>query len=197
MARGQKGRPRKPGKRNKSDRLISSIPRDNGTDQAILRRSMFGENGADAIGRAYVIGALGTGTLARDRLAFARGIYADYWQWSPLAGYRCALDKSPVGSSEPTPERIAAMKRRDDRLNRHLDRARSVGRPEYQAFEQLAIDPNPDCGPSWLDGLCMMYFLRSLLPDLKPRAEDATAINRALRALDAAMGMVGELKEAA
>jgi hypothetical protein len=197
VARGQKGRPRKPGKRNKSGRLLSSIPRDNGTDQAILRRDMFGENGADAIGRAFVIGALGTGTIARDRLAFARGMYADYWQWSPLANYRCALDKSPVGSSEPTAERIEAMKRRDARLTRNLERARKAGHAEYRAFEQLVIDINPDSGPSWLDGLCMLHFLRTLLPDLKPRPEDSTAVARSLRALDAAMGIVADMREAA
>lgn len=185
-----KGRPRKAGKRNKSGRLVSTAARDYGTDATMTRKAMFGENGCDAIGRAYVIGALGSGSLARDRLGFARALYGQYWAHIAQGGYRCALDQTPRGgnSASPTPEQHARQIERERRLNDQLADARSAGVAEYRAFSELVIDPMPDSGPAWLDRLCAGYFLSGLFGKVT-LPEDMTALRRALRSMDCAMGV--------
>lgn len=190
-----RGRPRKSGKRTKSGRLISERLRDNGTDAAQMRRDIFGENGCDAIGRAYTIGALGIGDIAKDRLTIARQLFAWYWPSMNLPGYRCPLNREPVGHSEaPSVEQHREQVERERRMNAKLEAARKTGHQGYHAFDQLVIDVNPDSGPAWLDLLVMEWAFSKTLPVAK--ADWSTALwnahkqlGMAVKALDAAGGL--------
>jgi hypothetical protein len=190
-----RGRPRKSGKRNGSGRLIAPQTRDYGTDAAQARRDIFGENGCDAIGRAYTIGALGTGHIATDRLRIARQIFAWYWPSVGMPGYRCALNQEPRGHSpEITPEQHQEDLVTERKMNAKLADARKCGHEAYRAFDQLVIDVNPDCGPDWLDLLYMewAWVKGTRNPITVPSMALLGARKRmklALQALDAAGGL--------
>lgn len=183
-----RGRPRKSGKRTKSDRLITPQTRDNGTEAAQARRDIFGENGCDAIGRAYTIGVLGQGHIATDRLRIARQLFAWYWPSVGMPGYTCALNQEPRGHSpEITPEQHREQLERERRMNARLAEARKCGHEAYRAFDQLVIDVNPDCGPDWLDLLVMHW--RNPQPETIALLGARKRMKLALQALDAAGGL--------
>ena len=190
-----RGRPRKSGKRTKSGRLITPQTRDYGTEAAQMRRDIFGENGCDAIGRAYTIGALGQGHIATDRLRIARQIFAWYWPSVGMPGYTCALNQEPRGHSpEITPEQHREQLERERRMNARLAEARKCGHEAYRAFDQLVIDVNPDCGPDWLDLLVADWRYRKAggsmpITPIMALIGANKRMKLALQALDAAGGL--------
>jgi hypothetical protein len=163
MAR--KGRPRKAGDRNKSGRL-KALEMVKCSAQAKRRKDLYGQDGWDALGRAYVMGLLGEGEEAKDRLKAGRR-YASLYRRFYARGYRCALNDSPRGSDliETTPEMIAfAVQDRAD-LDRDTAIVVALGVSPY--FDQLVDQHNlhSDMGPSWLDTL--------LEDEIANRARDA------------------------
>jgi hypothetical protein len=146
-------RKRKAGKRTASGRLSRSLDAtfDHGADHARARKERYGTNGADAIGRAYVHGYLGDGNEAKLRLDTSRKCQRNYWRNVPAA--RCALDDTPRGNSSQTPEQIEGDKWAETFVSMFCQAVNRMG-PDYRrAFDQLVIDPMPDCGPEWLDKL--------------------------------------------
>jgi hypothetical protein len=75
MAR--RGRPSKPGQRNKSGRLIAKPKYDKGSERAEWKQLTYGTDGSDAIGRAYATGLLGE--HGQTLLATGRAIARTYW----------------------------------------------------------------------------------------------------------------------
>lgn len=146
---GRAGRPRKAGKRYDNGKLVYEPKRIPPNDKAALAQAMFGQNGTDAIGRAYEAGLLGTGNEAKQLLDAARKIAKLYWRAYQVGPIRCALSDSAGGSlDEPDHERI---KRQEAWLS---DVLRAVDRMGVRThFDALVIDLNPDAGPSWLDRL--------------------------------------------
>ena len=158
---GKAGRPRKSGKRTKSGRLITDTRFDHGSEAAQARRSVFGDDGCDAIGRAFVAGLLGQGQTAKDRKSMARLIYAQYWPTINVPGYRCGLNQETGGfAPTPTVEQHREDYEREQRLTKRLEAARQCGHDTYRAFSQLVIDQHFDSGPDWLDLLVFEWLWR-------------------------------------
>lgn len=150
-----KGRPRKSGAR-KNGRLVPAFANDRGTPERQAMRDLLRDpiQGADAIGRAYVFGLLGTGDCATDRLNGARSIARKYW-WYISAHNGAHLHDSigalQEGEGGPArdPQRDAA---REKSLIGALDLIKETGGHDCRrAFDHLVIDLNPDAGPAWLD----------------------------------------------
>lgn len=177
MARA--GRKRKQGKRTKSGRLsrASAYTYDKGTERAQAMQVLYGQDGADAIGRAYRAGFLGQGSEAKALLDTARNISNAYWQAYETGAIRCTLADQSSGSVVSIDhERV---KRREQWLEDSLAFVNSMGHDVRRAFDQLCIDVNPDSGPAWLDRL--LFADRSRKP--QPIADIAT-LRKALDALD-------------
>lgn len=172
----KRGRPRKAGPRNKSGRLITPI--DKGTEHAQAMYALYGEDGCDAIGRAYRAGLLGEGSEAKALLDTARAIAGAYWVAYSTGRYQCALGDRTHGNVTQIDSKKA--KAREEWLNGCLDVANRMGRDVRRAFDQLVIDINPDHGPSWIDEL--IHAKRAKYP--APLAAKAQ-LRRALDALDA------------
>lgn len=150
---GKRGRPRQSGKR-KNGRLIKTGMAEGirqANDNALARRGLFGTNGWDAIGRAYVVGLLGEGDEAKDRLEKGRRYCAAHFAIYSPKQYRCALDRSPVGGSdEVNSERDARLIEQRAWLDREWRRLTDMGCGPY--FDQL-VDPlrmYTDHDPVWL-----------------------------------------------
>ncbi len=140
------GRKRKKGPRTKSGQLSRKgvLPRiDRGTEITEAKIAMYGSNGSDAIGRAYMAGMLGED--AKPLLDTARKVSRIYWQSYEVGPIRCTTGGTSGGGNEPDHERI---KRQEEWLNDKLGQisTRSI-------FDALVIDVNPDRGPAWLDRL--------------------------------------------
>ena len=146
MARA--GRKRKKGKRTKSGRLSrAGQPRfDHGTDSAQIRKAMFGENGADAIGRAYEAGLLGSEPESGQLKTLARNIFNAYW--SRFSDHWLTHGRATGGSGIIDEERQKAA---EMWLVGQLEAVDRLG--VRKEFDGLVIDVNPDCGPDWLDRL--------------------------------------------
>lgn len=171
-----KGRPRKAGARNKSGRLVVAI--DKGTEHAQAMKALYGEDGCDAIGRAYRAGLLGDGSEAKAVLDTARAIAGAYWAAYETGRYACPLGDRTHGNVAQIDSQKA--KAREQWLNGCLDTANRMGRDVRRAFDQLVIDVNPDSGPRWLDEL--IHSKRAKYP--APLAAKSQ-LRRALDALDA------------
>lgn len=162
------GRKRKQGKRTKSGRLTQEgRPRLKlvaGNDIAEAKKARFGQNGYDAIGRAFECGLLGED--AQLLLDTARAVSAAYWRAYQVGPIRCAVNDPMArhGASEGNPEQDH---KREQWLMRCLDMVAGA-RTE---FDQLVIDMNPDFGPSWLDAL------------LADRRADRSKLDKALEGL--------------
>ena len=146
-------RPRKAGKRTKSGHLSDALDarRDAGTEQAQARKAMFGGNGYDAIGRAFEAGLLGwendrPSGAAHVRMATARAIGNQYWSILGIGAIRCTLGEQSGGGGD-------GNRARELWLTEQLIRADRLGARSRKAFDELAIDPQPDEGPVWLDRL--------------------------------------------
>jgi hypothetical protein len=113
------------------------------------RRGQQETDTCDALGRAFIAGLLGRGDQAERRLQAGRKIAAQYWRAygfttpDSLARFQ---PQQPSGPPDPTADRI-----REDALNVALGLVRAKSRDHRRAFDQLAIDLNPDRGPGWLD----------------------------------------------
>lgn len=171
----KRGRPRKAGARTKAGRLI--IPIDKGTEHAQAMQALYGQDGCDAIGRAYHAGLLGTGSEAKALLDTARAIANAYWQAYETGRYTCALADRTHGNVTQIDAKKA--KAREEWLNGCLTHVNRMGREVRRAFDQLVIDVNPDHGPLWLD--TMIYAQRQKLP--VPLA-GKSQLRRALDALE-------------
>ncbi|RKF23364.1 hypothetical protein D6851_02520 [Altericroceibacterium spongiae] len=128
------------------------MPRyDKGTERAQAMQALYGQDGCDAIGRAYRAGLLGAGSEAKALLDTARAISNAYW-----AAYSTGSYKSPLaGSSSGSVIAIdhAKVLKREEWLNESLCMVHTLGPQIRRAFYQLVIDVHPDCGPDWLDRL--------------------------------------------
>lgn len=152
MARGRKT---KGGRRTASGRLSRAgyIPLfDKGTERTQAMQALYGQDGCDAIGRAYRAGLLGEGSSAKALLDLARSVSNAYWRAYANGSYTCPLGDRTFGSViDLDHEKI---KRREQWLDDSLVHIRRMGQQTDRAFRQLVIDVNPDSGPSWLDRLC-------------------------------------------
>lgn len=125
---------------------------DRGTERTRAMQALYGQDGCDAIGRAYRSGLLGEGAEAKALLDMARAVSNAYWQAFATGSYTCALgDRTHGGVVVLDNERI---RRREQWLKASLDDVRGMGWDVDRAFRQLVIDVNPDSGPAWLDQLC-------------------------------------------
>lgn len=191
-----KGRTRKAGKRTKSGRLSRAgiSPFDHGTERAQAMMALYGQDGADAIGRAWRSGLLGDDADAKAMLDTARKISNAYWSAYGTGPITCTLgDKTGGGMGTEAPEKA---RRREEWLSGCLDSVKRLGWPQRRFFDQLVIDVNPDHGPDWLDRLCFASRCRKTAI----RADDASALELALEGLsliaDVDMPRVARLKAA-
>lgn len=182
------GRKSKSGKRTPSGRLSRAkdciVPvYDRGTERTQMMRAFYGEQGSDAIGRAYQAGLLGEGSEAKALLDTARRIANAYWQAFSTGSYQCALgDKSFGNTADLDHERI---KRREIWLGECLNTVSRMG--VRRQFDQLVIDVNPDCGPSWLDSLvwnAKQNLHRKSHEQINPPSHDLKSLRAALDALE-------------
>ncbi len=146
MARKKRGRPRKAGPREANGRLARSIVK--GNDRAQERLALYGQDGTDALGRAYVRGLLGSD--AKQLLDMGRAIARAYWSWYEVGPYACPLGIRTGSGIPADPEREA---RQEDWLNAQLAIRDRHPFAQRQLFDQLVIAINPDEGPEWLDRL--------------------------------------------
>lgn len=174
------GRKRKPGPRTAGGKRPSRaghVPLfDKGTEHAQAMQALYGQDGCDAIGRAYRSGLLGEGTKAKAILDVARRISNAYWAAYETGRYVCALSDRAHGGGSPDHE---AIKRREEWLNDTLTRVRKMGEPVRKAFYQLVIDVNPDHGPDWNDRL-IWASRKGIGPDIG----DQRTLRAALDALE-------------
>lgn len=191
-----KGRKRKQGKREKNGRLsrVGEPRYDKGTERAQAMQALYGPDGADAIGRAFRAGLLGSGSEAKAMLDMARQVSNAYWWAYSTGSYTCAIADKVSGSTPSiSPEKA---RRREEWLSGVLDSVNRLGRPQRRFFDALVIDVNPDCGPAWLDRLCFAKRSRSAL--IEPA--DAQSLEYALEALsliaDVDMPRIARLKAA-
>lgn len=150
------GRKRKPGARTKTGRLSRAgvMPYDHGTERAQAMKALYGDNWADAIGRAFAAGLLGEPDRAKPLLDHARAIHAAYWQaytTTPLGSCLRNAGSSRTTGSDVIDFDAERIKRREQWLNETLRIVATMG--VRRQFDQLVIDVNPDNGPAWLDRL--------------------------------------------
>jgi len=141
MARGRK---MKAGKRTKSGRPSrAGQPRyDRGSDKVADKFSVYGPDGSDALGRAFVHGLLGDeGITLRDT---GRAIARAYWPIFGTGRITCSIGDKTGGSGVGNLER-------ERWLTETLRRIDAMGNDRRCAFNELVIDVNPDVGPNWLD----------------------------------------------
>ena len=165
------GRNRKAGRRTKAGRLSrAGIPAfDHGTEHAQVMVALYGQDGADAIGRAYRLGRLGKGSNAKAMLDTARRISNIYWRAYGMHPITCTLgDRNSGGSGLIDHDKV---KRQEQWLNECLKFAQGRGPQADKAFRALVIDINPDSGPRWLDMGCTVT-MRAALDVLEPLALD-------------------------
>lgn len=151
------GRKRKAGKRTASGQLSrakGSIVFDQGSPRTRDKFSVYGQDGSDAIGRAYHHGLLGDDGLNLRNAG--RRVFRAYWPMFAVGRVQTAIgDKSGHANDDELLDRdqrerrIAAERWLADTL-RMVDR---MGRETRRAFDQLVININPDEGPAWLDSI--------------------------------------------
>lgn len=175
----KRGRKRKQGvKRTAKGRISRSVVNfDKGTERAQAMQALYGQDGCDAIGRAYRAGLLGDGQDAKAMLDMARSIAKAYWAAYEVGGYFNPL-ADRAGGSMPSisPEKA---RRREEWLSGCLDAVEALGRAQRRSFDQLVIDVNPDSGPLWVDRLCFAH--RCSRMNIDPA--DAQSLEHALEAL--------------
>lgn len=148
------GRKRKQGKRTKSGQLSRagepSIVK--GSERAQAMQALYGQDGADAIGRAYRAGLLGDDNEAKALLDVGRKMARIYWRAYEVGPVSCTLGDKDFGTITATDN--AKAKAAEEWLERNLGRVGLMGTPMRKAFDQMVINPMPDHGPRWLDRLC-------------------------------------------
>lgn len=163
---GKAGRKRKTGKRTPSGQL-SRAGRlyDKGTERAEWKQSIYGADGSDALGRAYVMGLLGE--HGQTLLATGRAIARVYWPIFGTGRIGCTLGGATGGGGD-------GNKAQEEWLTAQLRIVDAMGIDYRRAFDDLVIDVNPDEGPCWLDRLI----------DRKPKLADQATLYRAIYALN-------------
>lgn len=175
----KRGRKRKNGvKRTKSGRISRSVVNfDKGTERAQAMQALYGNDGCDAIGRAYQAGLLGQGSDAKALLDMARSLANAYWAAYGTGRITSAIgDKTGGGTCPISPDKA---RQREEWLNASLDRVNRLGRTQRRFFDALVIDVNPDSGPLFLDRLCFAHRCKRMM--IEPT--DAQALEYALEAL--------------
>lgn len=148
MARGRK---RKAGPRcnGKSDRPSrAAIGPDRGNTQTQAKHDRYGQDGVDAIGRAYCSGLLGEGNEAKALLDTARALSHTYRQTFTIGPITCAIATRTYGNGDPEYDRTA--------LAQAAIKAKltAIARKGWRApFYELVIEQHPDSGPQWVDRL--------------------------------------------
>lgn len=174
-----KGRKRKAGKRTKSGQLSRagqpSIIK--GNERAQAMQALYGQDGADAIGRAYRAGLLGEGSDAKAMLDTARRMSNAYWAAYGTGRITCTLADKTGGDSSPLSPEIA--RRREEWLSGCMDTIKRLGWTHKRFFDALVIDVNPDHGPLWLDRLLFAHRCKRVM--IEPA--DAQALELALEGL--------------
>lgn len=174
------GRKRKQGKREKNGRVSrAGQPRFHivqGNDRAVMMQALYGQNGTDAIGRAFEAGLLGEGTEAKTLLDTARSLATAYWAAYVEHPPICTLSDRSGGSVV----NLDRVKRREQWLSAQLAIVDTMGMQTRKLFDQLVVDPMPDAGPSWLDHLLFARRAHKAVDDIAQ-----AQFNRALEALKA------------
>ena len=159
-------RPKKAGKRTKSGRLSRGPSNfDKGTERAEWKQSIYGADGADALGRAYVMGLLGE--HGQTLLATGRAIARAYWPIFGTGRIGCTLGGATGSGGE-------GSKAQEEWITAQLGIVDAMGIEYRRAFDSLVIDINADEGPVWLDRLIAKKF--------KPA--DSETLHRAIYALN-------------
>lgn len=182
---GRAGRKRKQGVKRTRSGAISRAGLapiyDKGSERAQAMQVLYGQDGCDAIGRAYRAGFLGSGSKGKAMLDTARKIANAYWQAYETGSITCTLGDRTFGSvASLDHERI---KRREQELAETLRFIDRMGRDTRRAFDQLVIDVNPDSGPAWLDRL--LYANRA---NQRADPADMCQLRKALDPLDILAG---------
>ena len=163
----KRGRPKKSGKRTKSGRLSRAKPVevifDKGSQRTQDKFSVYGADGSDAIGRAYVMGLLGVDSSgqptseALELRNLARKIHRAYWPMLAVGREKSCLgldiNGQAVNDNLLDPEERERKIAREKRLTETLRAIAKLGAGHRRAFDELCIDINPDQGPHWLEGL--------------------------------------------
>jgi hypothetical protein len=145
-------RPKKVGKRTKSGRLSRArVNFDKGNERAQAMTALYGPDGCDAIGRAFQAGLLGKGNDAKALLDMARKVSRLYWRAYATGAVRSCIGDRNFGTIVDIDH--ARVKAGEEWLAESLRLINSMGRNVRRSFDQLVIDVNPDCGPSWVDAL--------------------------------------------
>jgi hypothetical protein len=161
-----RGRKRKTGKRTASG-VLSRAGRayDKGSERAEWKQSIYGADGSDALGRAYVMGLLGE--HGQTLLATGRAIARAYWPIFGTGRIGCTLGGATGGGGDGN---LA----QEQWLSAQLATINALGHDYRRAFDSLVIDINADEGPAWLDRLI----------DRKPQPADQATLYRAIFALN-------------
>ena len=147
----KRGRKRKQGARTKSGRLSRAQAHtyDHGTDKAKAKQEQFGNDGSDAIGRAYRTGLLGDGADAKAMLDTARKIATRYKAFYQVGPITCPTADKSTGSGVAISNQETI--KRKEWLDRCLDAANGYGRAYRASFDDLVLGDHADSGPAWLD----------------------------------------------
>ena len=147
----KRGRKRKQGARTKSGRLSRAQAHtyDHGTDKAKAKQEQFGNDGYDAIGRAYRTGLLGDGADAKAMLDTARKIATRYKAFYQVGPITCPIADKSTGSGVAISNQETI--KRKEWLDECLTTANRFGRAYRDSFDALVINEHPDSGPEWLD----------------------------------------------
>ena len=156
---GRAGRKRKAGPREKNgrpQRKARDASFDRGSDATQAKHSIYGSDGSDAIGRAYVAGLLGEDGLNLRNAG--RMIFRAYWPMFGVGAERSCLGDQTGGSVTPDvldPDERQRMIDRERHLSETLARIDALDKTlrTRRVFDQLCINPNPDTGPAFLDSL--------------------------------------------
>lgn len=159
------GRKRKAGKRTATGQLSRAGQRyDKGCERAEWKQSVYGPDGSDALGRAYVMGLLGE--HGQTLLATGRAIARAYWPMFGTGRIGCTLGTKSGGNGD-------GNKDREIWLSAQLDSINALGRDYRVAFDQLVIDIHADEGPVWLDRII----------NREPQKTDHESLSRAIYVL--------------
>ena len=178
----KRGRKRKNAARTKSGRISRAKPfriepaYDKGTDHAQAVQALYGQNGTDAIGRAYEAGFLGQGNEAKALLDKARSIFSAYWSAYGVGMIRKSSTADNDNGSTAVPD-YDRIRQREEALRDDLHSVNRMGPAYRRAFDQLVVDVNPDAGPGWLDSL--------LWADKHGKPQDPAAIGQLRKAIEA------------
>jgi hypothetical protein len=148
-----------------------------GNDRAEARKLLYGEDGVDAIGRAWRTGLLGEPAEARELVMAARTMARRYRIMFEHAKIRCALNQSVGGGEESEGE----VKRQRQMIRRLL-----VLEQRPASFDELVLNQHPDSGPAWLDRLILAKRHSERLPNNWERVNngiDGRRLRAAIKAL--------------